>query len=64
MANFYRDLVKILRDAEFEFKRAGNGDHEIWWNPKTGKRLTVDRGITSRNTANGILKEAGLSKAF
>lgn len=64
MANFYRDLVSRLRQEGFEFKRAGNGDHEIWWNPETGKRLTVDRGINSRNTANAILKEAGLPKAF
>jgi hypothetical protein len=64
VANFYRDLIRILQDAEFEFKRAGHGDHEIWWSPKTGKRLTVDRGIKSRNTANGILKEAKLPKQF
>ena len=45
MANLYRDLVRILQNAEFELKRQGRGDHEIWWNPKTGKRITVDHGI-------------------
>ncbi len=64
MANFYRDLVRILRDAGFELKRQGRGDHEIWWNPQTGVRLTVDRGIKSRATANAILREAGLPKQF
>ena len=64
MANFYRDLTRILRDAGFEFKRQGKGDHEIWWDPRTGVRLTVDRGIESRGTANAILKEAGLPKQF
>jgi len=27
-------------------------------------RVTVDRKLTSKFTANGILKEAGLPKAF
>ena len=64
MANFYRDLVRILQTAGFELKRQGRGDHEIWWNPKTGKRITVDHGIKSRATANAILKEAELPKQF
>jgi hypothetical protein len=64
MADYYRDVVRLLRDACYEFKRQGRGDHEIWWNPKTGMRVTVDRKLASRFTANGILKEAGLPKAF
>jgi hypothetical protein len=54
----------LLREAGYEFKRQGRGDHEIWWNPKTGARVTVDRKLASRFTANGVLKEAGLPKAF
>jgi hypothetical protein len=64
MADYYRDLIQLLRQHGFEFKRQGRGDHEIWWNPKTGVRLAVDRKLRSRFTANGILKEAGLPKAF
>ena len=64
MADYYRDLVRLLREAGYEFKRQGRGDHEIWWNPNTGGRVTVDRKLVSRFTANGILKEAGLPKAF
>jgi hypothetical protein len=30
MADFYRDVVALLRAAGFEFKRQGRGDHEIW----------------------------------
>ena len=55
---------RLLREAGFQFKRQGRGDHEIWWNPATGVSVTVDRKINSRFTANGILKEAGLSKTF
>jgi len=64
MADYDRDLVRLLRDAGYEFKRPGRGDHEIWWNPRTGVRVTVDRKLNSRNTANAILKAADLLKAF
>ena len=64
MANLYRDLTKILLKNGFAFIRSGKGDHEIWLNEETGKKATVDAGITSRHTANEILKKAGLPKAF
>jgi predicted RNA binding protein YcfA (HicA-like mRNA interferase family) len=64
MADYYRDLIQLLRQHGFELKRQGRGDHEIWWNPKSGVTLTVDRKLRSRFTANAILKEAGLPKAF
>jgi predicted RNA binding protein YcfA (HicA-like mRNA interferase family) len=50
MADYYRDIIRLLRASGFEFKLQGRGDHEIWWNPQTGARLTVDRKLTS-NTA-------------
>lgn len=64
MANFYRDLTKILTENGYAFFRPAKGDHEIWQNPKSGKKVTVDAGIASRHTANEILKKAGLPKAF
>ena len=64
MADYYRDVVRLLRESGYEFKRQGRGDHEIWWNATTGVRVTVDRKLRSRFTANGILKEAGLPKEF
>jgi predicted RNA binding protein YcfA (HicA-like mRNA interferase family) len=64
MADFYRDVVRLLRQAGYEFKRQGRGDHEIWWNPRTGTRLAVDKKLRSKITANEILKDAGLPKAF
>jgi predicted RNA binding protein YcfA (HicA-like mRNA interferase family) len=57
-------VIRLLRDAGYELKRQGRGDHEIWWHPRTGIRVTVDRKLKSRFTANGILKEANLPKAF
>jgi hypothetical protein len=64
MADYYRDVVRLPRDGGYEFKRQGRGDHEIWWNPKTGIHVTVDRKLGSKFTANGILKEAEFPKAF
>ena len=64
MADYYRDLIRLLKAGGYEFKREGRGDHEIWWNPQTRVNVTVDRKLKSRFTANGILKEAGLAKAF
>ncbi|MBI1201984.1 MAG: addiction module toxin, HicA family [Rhodopseudomonas sp.] len=64
MANFYRDLVAILRANGFEFLRVGKGSHEIWFNPTTHRHVTVPRTTKSRHTANDVLKQAGLKKQF
>jgi predicted RNA binding protein YcfA (HicA-like mRNA interferase family) len=64
MANYYRDLIRLLREGGYQFKPQGRGDHEIWRNPSTNVHVTVDRKLKSKFTANGILKEAGLPKAF
>lgn len=64
MAGFYKDLVRLLREAGCEFLRQGKGDHEVWWSPITGRPFTVDQGTKSRHTANATLRDAGLDKAF
>jgi predicted RNA binding protein YcfA (HicA-like mRNA interferase family) len=64
MADFYRELVAILRENGFEFLRAGKGSHEIWANSTTSKQVTVPRTTKSRHTANDVLKQAGLPKKF
>lgn len=64
MAGFTRDVKKLLKAGGCSYKRAGKGDHEIWWSPISGKCFTVDANIKSRHTANGVLKEAGLEKGF
>lgn len=64
MNNFAPEVRRLLREHGFEFLRQGRGDHEIWHNPSTGRKVTVDGTIKSRHTANGILKQAGLVKMF
>jgi hypothetical protein len=43
---------------------ARQGDHEIWHDPKSGRKVTIDNSMKSRHLANKILKFAGLPKAF
>ena len=46
------------------FHRAGKGDHEIWIDPASGRKITVDGKVRNRALANQILKDAGLEKKF
>jgi predicted RNA binding protein YcfA (HicA-like mRNA interferase family) len=64
MADFYRDLAKILRENGCHIVRSGKGSHEIWYSPVIGQHVTVPRTTKSRHTANDVLKQAGLAKAF
>jgi predicted RNA binding protein YcfA (HicA-like mRNA interferase family) len=63
--NDYAPAVRrILQENGFEFGRQGKGDHEIWRHVSTGKKVTVDGKIKSRHSANKVMKDAGLKKAF
>jgi predicted RNA binding protein YcfA (HicA-like mRNA interferase family) len=64
MADLYRDLVAILRANGCILARKGKGSHEIWYSPVNGRHVTVPRTTKSRHTANDVLKQAGLPKAF
>jgi hypothetical protein len=63
-----RGYGKLVRDLLMEngcwLHRQGRGDHEVWKSPLTPKPFTVPVVIDSRHTANGVLKDAGLPKAF
>ena len=61
---FDRELRKLLVEAGCRLVRQGKGDHEIWYSPVSERHFTVDRGVTSRHTANATLKQAGLAKHF
>jgi hypothetical protein len=64
MESFTPELKRLLRAAGCHFLRAGRGDHELWFSPINGKPFVVDNKIKSRHTANSVLKQAGLPKAF
>lgn len=61
---FDRPLRELLKAAGCAFVRQGKGSHEIWQSPITGQHFPVPIGIPSRHTANAILRQAGLPKAF
>lgn len=64
MADYAPQLKRLLKDADCTFHRQGKGDHELWYSPYTARYFPVDSKIKSRHTANGVLKQAGLAKAF
>lgn len=61
---FDRALRDKLRAAGCVMVRQGKGSHEIWHSPITKRNFPVPIGIASRHTANSILRQAGLPKAF
>ncbi|MBD2414167.1 hypothetical protein FACHB389_22135 [Nostoc calcicola FACHB-389] len=63
-ASFTPELKKMLLEVGCYFQPQGKGDREIWYSPITDRQFVVDETIKSRHTANGVLKQAGLPKAF
>jgi len=61
---FDRALRELLRAAGCTIVRQGKGSHEIWHSPITERNFPVPLGIASRHTANAVLRQAGLPKAF
>jgi predicted RNA binding protein YcfA (HicA-like mRNA interferase family) len=61
---FDKRLREVLREAGCTLVRQGKGSHEIWRSPITKRNFAVPIGIPSRHTANAILRQAGLPKAF
>jgi predicted RNA binding protein YcfA (HicA-like mRNA interferase family) len=60
----YRQLIKLLRDTGCHYVRPGKGSHEIWYSPLTKRHFVVPFDVSKRPTANAVLKQAGLPKAF
>lgn len=64
MKDYGRPVRDLPRRHGCAFHRQGRGDHEIWTSPHSSKPFTVPTTIKSRHTANKVLKDAGLPKAF
>lgn len=59
-----RQVIKKLKKAGFIFDRQAKGSHEIWYNPKNKRRVTVPNHPGSplpKGTLRAIIKEAGLT---
>lgn len=61
---YYAQLIALLKMHGCYFVREGKGDHEIWHSPITQRNFPVDGVCKSRHTANAVLKQAGIPKAF
>jgi predicted RNA binding protein YcfA (HicA-like mRNA interferase family) len=61
--DFYPQLTAFLYAAGWRRVANAKGSHEKWRHPDQRHAITVPRS-KSRHTANEILKQAGLPKAF
>ncbi len=59
----YRQVVRKLRRAGFEFDRMAKGSHEVWWNPVTRRRTVIPNhpGDIPEPTLRAIIRQAGLT---
>jgi hypothetical protein len=64
MSDFTPAVTAILLANGCSFVRRGKGDHSIWYSPLTERRFVVDSKMKSRHTANAVLNQAGIEKAF
>ncbi|MES2861297.1 MAG: type II toxin-antitoxin system HicA family toxin [Pseudomonadota bacterium] len=57
------ELTTLLYSAGWRRAENAKGSHEKWRHPQVAHSVIVPRS-KSRHTANGVLKQAGLPKAF
>jgi len=56
--------IKKLKRAGFVFDRQAKGSHEIWYNPKTRKRVVIPNHPGKdipKKTLKSIISQSGLS---
>jgi len=64
MADYGRDVKKILKANGCSFVRNANGSHQLWQSPINDCRFVVQKNLKSRKSANNILKQAGIDHKF
>jgi hypothetical protein len=64
MAEYEKEVRKILHENDCIFIRRGKGDHDIWYSPLTKQNFPVDSKIKSRHIANTIMKQSGVKYKF
>jgi len=61
--DLYPELTALLYAAGWRRLENAKGSHEKWRHPEVAHAIIVPRS-KSRHTANTVLKQAGLPKAF
>jgi predicted RNA binding protein YcfA (HicA-like mRNA interferase family) len=59
------DFIKIIKGHGFVLDRQAKGSHELWFNPKTHKRVIVPNHGSKdipKPTLNKMIKQSGLDK--
>ena len=64
MADYTKDVIRLLTQNGCTLKRRGKGDHSIWYSPISKRSFTVDGKIKDRHLANGTLSQAGIAHKF
>lgn len=63
-SGYYPQLREILLRHGCRMVRQGKGSHEFWESPISGARFPVSVTVNTKNTANAILKQAGIGHRF
>ena len=63
LRDFYPELTALLHAGGWRRVGIAKGSHERWRHPVKANTVFVPRS-KSRHTANEVLKQAGLPKAF
>ena len=64
----YREVLRILRDNGFSYKRDGKGKHTIWEGKHSGKTYVVtlsydqEGNDVPKGTLDNIIRQSGLPK--
>ena len=61
----FAELTRKLRRLGIEFRRQAKGSHEIWWDPKTGRRTLINNHAGREippGTLRAILKDLALTE--
>ena len=64
MADYEKQVQKILYENGCYLVRRGKCDHSIWYSPITERNFPVDGKIKSRHIANTIMKQSGVNHKF
>lgn len=62
MNGYYKQVIEELTRHHWKKVKGGKGSHEKW--EKGGKRVIVPFNLTSRFTANAVMRAAGIDRHF